>query len=179
MDTPRTALRYMSYELAEALGVLSDAQQRLIFRAVLHDRYTGKTLIPWKFIGTGPGKLVAERTYCGHGETDADGNVHGAGWLHQPAFVEAVRLAKARVLEVDLEDDLRLVAKAREGARRKLAAVVRRWDDIMDDEKVPARDRIAAGSCLVEFGVGGLAQGEGAAAGSEEADWWKAANEER
>ncbi|MFN8468569.1 MAG: hypothetical protein U0X20_23625 [Caldilineaceae bacterium] len=171
IHVPRSALRYVSYELREALEKLSEQQQKLIAASIFRDKATGKTLIPYRYIGTGPGKMVSEHTYYAR-----DG-----GWAHQPEFVEAVRLAKARVLEVDLEEDLCSLAEVRRRARAKLPAVVDRWDAIMSDGEAPARDRIEAGSRLVEFATDGLAQGgEGAglgAGGSEEADWWRAAQQ--
>lgn len=177
IELPAGSLKYLSYELAEALGKLSEQQQRLIERAILRDAYTAEEpAIPAKYIG-GKLKLVSTDTYYKRGEQDADGNWHGVGWHHQVEFREAVRLAKARVRQARVDEDLRNVATAKSKARAKLVGVVRAWDDILQSA-APARDRVAAGQAIVNFAMDGLAGVDAApAAGSAEEEWWATTEE--
>lgn len=174
INLPSYTLRYMSYELREALAQLTQPQQNLIFRVVFKDKYTGKTLIPASYIYSKKG-YVSPDTYYRRGHQDQNGNWHRVGWAHQSAFVAAVELAKRRVLEVDLEDDLSQVAKSKSKARRLSEDVVDTWHVIMRDDQWSAKDRIEAGQRLVDYGA--VPADATQATSSDEETWWKSALE--
>ena len=182
MQTPAYAVRYLSYELVQALEKLSEQQQALVYRVVFKDKYTGgRSLIPWRYIG--PGKLVSAESYSGRGWQDEEGRWHDVGWHHQLDFVAAVKLAKRAVLEVGTEEGLAHVAKAKDSARAKLNTLTRTRIAIAQDETVDANARLKAikdNEALALLGVdeGRGARGEeDAGEGTLEADWWKAAAE--
>jgi hypothetical protein len=181
MDYPAYAVRYLSYELVQALGELSEQQQQVIVRVVLKDKYAGgRTLIPWKYIGTN--KLVSAQTYSGRGWQDETGAWHDVGWHHQAAFRAAVALAKRAVLEAAAEEGLADVQRATGRARAKLARLTGVRIGMAEDEGLDAQHRlkaIADNEKLALLGVTlpGQANDEQAGEGTLEADWWKAAAE--
>lgn len=181
MDFPAYALRYLSYELVQALEQLSEQQQQVIVRVVFKDKYTGgRALIPWKYIG--PGKLVSVQTYSGRGWQDEEGNWHEVGWHHQAAFRAAVGAAKRAVLEVAAEDGLADVHKAQAKARAKLGRLTGLRIKMAEDTALEAQHRLKAikdNEALALMGVG-EEQRKGddtAGEGTLEGDWWKAAME--
>lgn len=180
MQTPAYAVRYLSYELVQALEKLSEQQQTLVYRVVFKDKYTGgRALIPWRYIG--PGKLVSAETYSGRGWQDEEGRWHDVGWHHQPDFVAAVKLAKRAVLEVGTEEGLAHVAKAKDSARAKLNTLTRTRIGIAQDETVDVAVRLKAikdNEALALLGTETAAGSEEEAGeGTLEADWWRAASE--
>ena len=180
MQTPAYAVRYLSYELVQALEKLSEQQQALVYKVVFKDRYAGgRSLIPWRYIG--PGKLVSAETYSGRGWQDEEGRWHDVGWHHQPDFVTAVKLAKRAVLEVGTEEGLAHVAKAKDSARAKLPGLTRTRIAIAQDETVDANARLKAikdNEALALLGTETAAGSDDEAGeGTLEADWWKAASE--
>ena len=179
MEYPAYAVRFLTYELTEALAVLSEQQQRLIAQAIFKDRYTGgRALIPWKYIGSGPGKLVSDDSYSGRGWQDAAGKWHDVGWHHQEAFVLAVKLAKRAVLEAGTEDGLAQVAKAKDKARARLARLTGIRIDIAENALAKDADRLKAIKDNEELALLGLATpaGDEQPGGDDAAaDWWRAA----
>lgn len=179
MEYPAYAVRYLTYELVQALEQLSEQQQQLIVRVVFKDRYTGgRTLIPWKYIG--PGKLVSTQTYSGRGWQDETGAWHEVGWHHQGAFRTAVQMAKRAVLEVAAEEGLADVAKAKAKARAKLPRLTGLRIDMAEDIGLEAQHRLKAikdNEALALLGMDDQASDETLGEGTLEGDWWKAAME--
>lgn len=179
MEFPAYTVRYLTYELVQALGELSEQQQQLILRAILRDRYTGKrSLIPWKYIG--PGRMVSADTYSKRGWQDEDGNWHDVGWHHQAAFRTAVALAKRAVLETAAEEGLADVAQAKAKARAKLPRLTGLRIKMAEDDELEPQHRLKAikdNEALALLGVDEPDADEGAGDGTLEGDWWKAAME--
>jgi hypothetical protein len=180
MQSTAYAVRYLSYELVQALEKLTEQQQALVYKVVFKDKYTGgRSLIPWRYIG--PGKLVSAETYSGRGWQDEEGRWHDVGWHHQPDFVAAVKLAKRAVLEVGTEEGLAHVARAKDSARAKLNTLTRTRIAIAQDETVDANARLKAikdNEALALLGTETAAGSDDEAGeGTLEADWWKAAAE--
>lgn len=178
MEFPAYAVRYLTYELVQALGELSEQQQQMILRVVFRDKYTGgRTLIPWRYIG--PGKLVSAQTYSGRGWQDAEGQWHEVGWHHQETFRTAVQMAKRAVLEVAAEEGLVSVAKATAKARAKLPKLTGLRIDMAEDSTLDAQHRLKAIKDNESFALLGLDKenedSSGQGEGTLEADWWKAA----
>jgi hypothetical protein len=177
MEYPAYAVRFLTYELVQALEVLSEQQQRLIVQAIFKDRYTGgRALIPWKYIG--PGKLVSIQSYSGRGWQDGAGQWHDVGWHHQDAFVLAVKLAKRAVLEAGTEDGLAQVAKAKDKARAKLARLTGLRIGIAESALAKDTDRLKAIKDNEELALLGLstAAGDDDQAHDDAAgDWWRVA----
>ena len=180
MEYPAYAVRYLTYELVQALGELSEQQQQVIFRVVFKDRYTGgRSLIPWKYIG--PGKLVSADTYSKRGWQDEDGNWHDVGWHHQAAFCTAVAMAKRAVLESAAEEGLADVAQAKARARAKLPRLTGLRIKMAEDDDVEPQHRLKAIKDNEALALLGLDDADnkddGAGEGTLEGDWWKAAME--
>lgn len=180
MEYPAYAVRYLTYELVQALEQLSEQQQQVIVRVVFKDKYTGgRALIPWKYIG--PGKLVSTQTYSGRGWQDEQGNWHEVGWHHQAAFRTAVQMAKRAVLEVAAEEGLADVAKAKAKARAKLPRLTGLRIEMAEDTGLEAQHRLKAikdNEALALMGMNEESGREGEAGeGTLEGDWWKAAME--
>lgn len=179
MEYPAYAVRYLTYELVQALEQLSDQQQQLIVRVVFKDKYTGgRTLIPWKYIG--PGKLVSTQTYSGRGWQDETGAWHEVGWHHQGAFRTAVQMAKRAVLEVAAEEGLADVAKAKAKARAKLPRLTVLRIEMAEDIGLEAQHRLKAikdNEALALLGMDDQASDAAPGEGTLEGDWWKAAME--
>lgn len=169
----------MTDELVRALSVLSEQQQRLIEQAILRDRYTGdRSLIPWKYIGSGPGKLVSDESYSGPGWQDAAGKWHDVGWHHQEAFIFAVKAAKRAVLRTNIEDGLMHVAKSKDKARAKMPRLTGLRIDIAENPDAKDADRLKAIKDNEELALLGLATpaGDEQPGGDDAAaDWWRAA----
>lgn len=179
MQYPAYAVRYLSYELVQAMELLSEQQQQLILRVVFRDKYTGgRTLIPWKYIGAG--KLVSAQTYSGRGWQDADGNWHEVGWHHQESFRTAVALAKRAVLEVAAEEGLASVGKAKARARAKMPSLTGLRIDMAQDATLDAQHRLKAikdNETLALLGLEEESSDNASSEGTLEGDWWKAAME--
>lgn len=179
MEFPAYAVRYLTYELVQALEQLSEQQQQLIVRVVFKDRYTGgRALIPWKYIG--PGKLVSTQTYSGRGWQDETGAWHEVGWHHQGVFRTAVQMAKRAVLEVAAEEGLADVAKAKAKARAKLPRLTGLRIEMAEDTGLEAQHRLKAikdNEALALLGMDDQASGDAPGEGTLEGDWWKAAIE--
>lgn len=179
MEYPAYAVRYLTYELVQALGALSEQQQQLIIRVVFRDKYTGgRSLIPWKYIG--PGKLVSVQTYSGRGWQDEEGHWHEVGWHHQAAFRQAVALAKRAVLEVAAEDGLADVASAKAKARAKLPRLTGLRIKMAEDDELEPQHRLKAikdNEALALLGVDDQPGDDEPGEGTLEGDWWKAAME--
>lgn len=179
VEYPAYAVRYLTYELVQALGELSEQQQQLIIRVVFKDKYTGgRALIPWKYIG--PGRLVSAQTYSGRGWQDETGAWHEVGWHHQGAFRTAVQMAKRAVLEVAAEEGLADVAKAKAKARAKLPRLTGLRIEMAEDTGLEAQHRLKAikdNEALALLGMDDSQQDENASEGTLEGDWWKAAME--
>jgi hypothetical protein len=180
MEYPPSAVRYLTYELVQALEQLSEQQQQLIVRVIFKDRYTGgRTLIPWKYIG--PKRLVSTQTYSGRGWQDEQGVWHDVGWHHQAPFRTAVQMAKRAVLEVAAEEGIADVAKAKARARAKLPGLTGLRIDMAEDTGLEAQHRLKAikdNEALALLGIDESQQDEGAGEGTLEGDWWKAAMSE-
>ena len=180
MDFPAYVVRYLTYELVQALEQLSEQQQALILRAVFRDKYTGgRTLIPWRYIG--PGRLVSGETYSGRGWQDDEGRWHDVGWHHQPAFRAAVAAAKRAVLEVAAEEGLGDVAKATAKARAKLPKLTGLRIAMAEDVELDAQHRLKAikdNETLALIGLDAEQQRDAPdKEGTLEGDWWQAAME--
>jgi hypothetical protein len=198
ISIPPAMLRYMTFELAEALRVLSQQQVNAIFRIVESGHLVDEPLAPYALI-RGENPICSETVWKRAGRQRKNGSwSERPGWSHQPEFKAALQMAKRlarqqwtdrKMTGVKKAGDL-LQAGAAHVSKRMLElatgfAMTEAGEFLLDAEgqrmdlHVEHKDQIAAGKTVLSVAMeqARLAKEDAAAASPEAQAWWEAAEE--
>lgn len=165
---------YATYELVEKLLLLSTQQRAAIDRIVQHVYVEN---LAWAPLFQGADKICPEANYYRRGVIDEQtgGWARKPGWAHDKQFLDALETAARLALTVRSKEELTALQTARRRARLAADSVIGSLVAVavMGDPKLAA----AAGKVVLDYANAG-AETETADVTSDEADWWKAADDE-
>lgn len=165
---------YITHELAELLGGLTAQQRQAIARIVAHHYVEN---LPLAHLFQGEDKICSEALYYRRGKVDpATGQARGVGWSHQPAFVEALRMAARLALQARVGEETHAVREAVRRARLAASSIVGTLASDAVFSEAPV-DRTRAGKVLLDIALKNTEFGERPSDGDLADDWWKAAEE--
>ena len=176
---------YATYELVEKLLLLSPQQRAAIDRIVQHVYVDNQ---PIAALFRGDEKICSEANYYRRGIIDPEtgGWRTRPGWAHDPQFVDALETAARLALQVRSREEYAALATARRRARLASGAVVGEMvsiatgkqmiGSVVVDRHSDDKDRIQASKLLLDYA--GKPESEPSdTVTSDEADWWKSADE--
>lgn len=170
---PDGMVGYATYELAEMLGKLTPRQRAAIDRIVQHVYINN---LPWAHLFRGDDKICPESRYYYRGKVDPDtGKVKGAGWGHDPQFVEALGAAKRLAIAGQQRESMGHLQRAKRRAEQQADNAVGAWVDVMEHGR-DERARNEAAQKVIDLAFKGNEEKSDTGAGLE-ADWWAAAGD--
>lgn len=180
-------LGYATYELSEKLAKLSTDQRAAISRMVQHIYIENRPLVEL-FRGDNP--ICSETNYYRRGTLNEETGQWSKrpGWGHDKAFQdalsEAVRLAlgaKQREEMKAIEDAVRRSKLSSPGIIDEMVSIAtgrEEFEGTMIPRLVANKDRINAAKIVLDFATKAPETTLTAPGDSDEADWWKAAEED-
>lgn len=169
---PDAMLGYATYELAELLGKLNSQQRAAVGRIVEHVYIANR---PLSELLRGDDKICTESNYYRRGKIDPDTGQLATkpGWVHDPAFVEALSAARRLAIAARTREETTALAEAKRRARLATPGVVDGLQRIVERGEKDS-DKVSASKVILDYA--GQPEGEGVA--SEASDWWEAAEDD-
>lgn len=182
---------YATYELVEKLVRLSTQQRAAVDRIVQHCYVDNRPLAE---LLRGDAKICSEVIYYRRGVIDEEtgGWKVRPGWHHDKEFVDALDTAARLALAVRTKEEYAALATARRKARLAAGGIIGQLIDIatqtqrqpLPDGRVKTlnrmtddKDSIAASKVLLDY-AGAPDSEQADSATTDEAEWWKAAEDE-
>lgn len=186
---PDRMVAYATYELAEMLARLTAKQRSAIDRIVEHVYINNR---PWApLFRTQPAITISaehplgraaippictEANYYRRGTVDANGDLHGAGWAHDPDFQAALKKAAELALATVERERAERLRAAKTYAETNARAAVVAWVEIMENGRNEMA-RIDAAGRVLDLAYRGEGEQDQSSGRAVENDWWAATDE--
>jgi len=179
---PNAHVNFVTWELSEAMRVLSQQQADAIFRiAVTEGHIVDDPLAPYRLF-VGDDKICSKALWVRKPGVSAKGKEIKPGWSHQPAFVNALQMAKrlarqrrAGAMQSAMDEAAELAQEASPDVIREMVQIARNQDEDGNQREVKESDQVRAGALVWKIASDTANESE---SDSEIAnDWWGAADE--
>lgn len=196
---PLGMMRFMTFELAEALMKLSQQQVQAIWRIIESGHLVEEPLAPYSLI-RGDNPICSESVWKRTGRRRKNGSwSESPGWSHQEEFIAALKLAKRQVLAQVSAENVTSLRRGRTILQRGMPEASRRMVElatgyqvgsdgefVKDDAGKPVavtvehKDQIAASKFVIDTALEQerLMKEEESANSAQAQAWWDAAEME-
>lgn len=179
-DTPAIMLEIMTEELDAKLRALTPRQVQAIWKIIEAGHYVETPIIPRNLIH-GPAPVCSAETFYSRGKWSETQQkwTRMQGWRWQPAFMDALNLAKRLASLKYTSDQLTKARQFSDEALDNAVGILRHMIDVATDQAIAEdgkynKDRVPAAALVFKYA--GLDRGDAldSPADSAEADWWRA-----
>ena len=194
MTIPEEMLPILTDELVDKLMQLKPSQVRGIARIIAAGYVTERPACP-RYLLTGDDPICSMTVFYRTGKWNEEKQIWDVspGWMRQPAFVEALNMAKRLALRFNTDEEFAVVREANRRARLAAAEVMSEMISlakpkpmlVLDEDeggedkplKVDRKSQVAAATLVLKYANLDAVQVDDTGE-NPEMDWWEAAEED-